>query len=83
MYLGMDGTGIPMRASELQGRKGKQTDGSAKTREVKLCTVVTAESVDDKGMRCVMKARLAIRQPLKERPPPTGAVQLLLLFNAS
>lgn len=50
MYLGMDGTGIPMRASELEGRKGKQSDGSAKTREVKLCTVWTAESVDAKGM---------------------------------
>ena len=43
MYLGMDGTGIPIRASELVGRKGKQPDGSAKTREVKLVTVWTAE----------------------------------------
>jgi hypothetical protein len=32
MYLGMDGTGIPMRVSELVGRKGKQPDGSSKTR---------------------------------------------------
>ena len=50
MYLGMDGTGIPMRASELAGRAGKQPDGSSKTREVKLCTVWTAEGRDDDGI---------------------------------
>jgi len=44
LYLGIDGTGIPMRAAELQGRPGKQPDGSAKTREVKLCTVWSAEA---------------------------------------
>lgn len=38
-----------MRASELAGRQGKQPDGSAKTREVKLVTVWTAELRDDKG----------------------------------
>lgn len=46
LYLGLDGTGLPMRTSELQGRSGKQSDGSAKTREVKLCTVWSAESRD-------------------------------------
>lgn len=49
LYLGVDGTGIPMRAAELQGRTGKQTDGSAKTREVKLCTVWSAEARDPRG----------------------------------
>jgi len=49
MYLGLDGTGIPMRSSELEGRSGKQPDGTAKTREVKLCTVWSAESRDDHG----------------------------------
>lgn len=49
MYLGMDGTGVPMRGSELDGRQGKQPDGSAKTREVKLVTVWSAEGRDDKG----------------------------------
>jgi hypothetical protein len=43
LYLGLDGTGIPMRASELEGRAGKQPDGTAKTREVKLCTIWSAE----------------------------------------
>ncbi len=49
MYVGMDGTGVPLRASELQGRAGKQPDGSAKTREVKLVTVWTAEARDAEG----------------------------------
>jgi hypothetical protein len=49
MYLGMDGTGIPMRAEDLEGREGKQPDGSAKTREVKLVTVWSAEGRDDEG----------------------------------
>lgn len=44
LYLGMDGTGIPIRAPELAGRSGKQADGSARTREVKLCTIWSAES---------------------------------------
>ena len=49
MYLGMDGTGVPMRKSELVGREGKQPDGSSKTREVKLVTVWSAEGRDDEG----------------------------------
>ncbi len=49
MYLGMDGTGVPMRTSEVAGRAGKQPNGSAKTREAKLVTVWTAESRDDQG----------------------------------
>jgi hypothetical protein len=50
LYLGLDGTGIPMRAEELAGRAGKQTDGSAKTREVKICAVWSAEARDSKGL---------------------------------
>ena len=50
LYLGMDGTGIPMRKEELTGRPGKQPDGSAKTREVKLATVWSAEKRDERGM---------------------------------
>jgi len=49
LYLGMDGTGVPMRASELEGREGKQPDGSSKTREVKLVTVWSAEGRDEDG----------------------------------
>ena len=49
MYLGLDGTGIPMRHEALEGRVGKQPDGTAKTREVKLVSVWTAESNDKEG----------------------------------
>lgn len=49
MYLGMDGTGVPMRPSEVSSRAGKQSDGSAKTREAKLVTAWTAESRDEEG----------------------------------
>ena len=49
MYLGMDGTGVPMRPSEVAGRAGKQPDGSAKTREAKVVTVWSAESRDEEG----------------------------------
>jgi hypothetical protein len=47
IYLGMDGTGVPMRKSEVAGRVGKQSDGSAKTREAKVVTMWTAESRDE------------------------------------
>ena len=46
MYLGMDGTGVPVRAEERRGRPGKQADGSSKTREVKLAVVFTADKRD-------------------------------------
>ena len=50
LYMGLDGTGIPMRAAELAGRAGKQPDGSAKTREVKLCVIWSAERCDSEGV---------------------------------
>ena len=45
----MDGTGVPVRKEELVDRPGKQPDGSAKTREVKLVTIWSAEGRDKKG----------------------------------
>ena len=48
MYLGMDGTGVPVRRAELAGRAGKQADGSARTREAKL-VAVWAGAVDARG----------------------------------
>lgn len=41
MYVSYDGTGVPTTHSETMNRKGKQPDGSAKTREVKLGCVFT------------------------------------------
>jgi hypothetical protein len=49
-YLGMDGTGVPGRSEEVEGRAGKQEDGTARTREAKLCTVWTAEGRDKNGV---------------------------------
>jgi hypothetical protein len=50
LYAAVDGTGVPMRASELDGRSGKQPDGSAKTREAKVCIVWSAEGRDKNGV---------------------------------
>jgi len=49
LYVSCDGTGTPMRKRELAGRKGKQPDGTAKTREVKLGAVFTQHVVDSEG----------------------------------
>ena len=49
VYLGLDGTGVPARNTEVQGRGGKQPDGSAKTREAKLTVVWSAQSTDREG----------------------------------
>jgi hypothetical protein len=49
MYLGVDGTGVPMRPAELVGRPGKQPDGAAGTREAKLVVIWTADQFDQDG----------------------------------
>lgn len=46
MYVEVDATGVPMVADELAGRKGKQEDGSSKTREAKLGCVFTQTKPD-------------------------------------
>lgn len=48
-YVEFDGTGVPMTHKEVEGRKGKQSDGSAKTREAKLGAVFTQTCLDDEG----------------------------------
>jgi hypothetical protein len=50
MYVAVDGTGVPMVPAELKGRAGKQPDGSAKTREVKLGCVFTQTELDEEGL---------------------------------
>ncbi len=49
IYISCDGTGAPMRKEALVGRKGKQPDGQAKTREVKLGAIFTQHTRDEKG----------------------------------
>ncbi len=49
MYIEYDGTGVPVRRVELKGRKGKQADGSARTREVKLGCIFTQTTFNEEG----------------------------------
>ncbi len=49
LYIEYDGTGVPVTKRETQGRKGKQEDGSAKTREAFLGCVFSSSTRDDKG----------------------------------
>jgi hypothetical protein len=49
LYASGDGTGVPMMPEELKGRRGKQADGTAKTRQVYLGCVFTQHRTDEKG----------------------------------
>ena len=49
LYVSADGTGVPMVPEELKGRRGKQADGTAKTRQVYLGCVFTQHKTDEKG----------------------------------
>jgi hypothetical protein len=49
LYIALDGTGAPMRKSELARTRGKGEDGQAKTREVKLGCVFTQTTRDENG----------------------------------
>lgn len=49
IYIGIDGTGVPVVKAELTNTKGKGEDGKAKTKEVKLGCVFTQTTVDKEG----------------------------------
>ena len=49
LYVGYDGTGVPVTTRETAGRKGKQPDGKSKTREAKIGCVFTQVGTDEKG----------------------------------
>jgi len=49
LYVSADGTGVPMVPEELTGRRGKQADGTAKTRQVYLGCVFTQHQTDAEG----------------------------------
>ncbi len=75
MYLGLDGTGVPVRPAEVEGRRGKQPDGSAKTREVKLVTVWTAEGRDPHRGQLQRRGRERGQPRTRNRPPsPTASI---------
>jgi len=72
-YISFDGTGVPVRKSELIGRRGKQADGSARTREAKLGCVFTQVGLDPDGY------------PQRDPNSTTyvGAIESSTLFGAS
>jgi Transposase len=76
LYLGLDGTGIPMRTAELDGRAGKQSDGSAKTREVKLCAVWSAEARDSEGLPMRDEGSVSYSAAIESAATPDTAEQL-------
>jgi hypothetical protein len=49
LYVEVDGTGVPVRASETEGRPGKGEDGKAGTREIKLARLFTVSALDNDG----------------------------------
>lgn len=49
LYIEADATGVPMRAEELEGRSGRQPDGSAKTRMAYLGCVFTQRKKNEDG----------------------------------
>lgn len=49
LYIEVDGTGVPVRRSETEGRPGKGEDGQARTREIKLARLFTVSRTDSHG----------------------------------
>jgi hypothetical protein len=49
LYIEYDGTGIPVVKAEVEGRAGKQEDGTAKTREMKLGCIFTQHDTSENG----------------------------------
>jgi hypothetical protein len=49
LYILMDGTGVPVRKSETEGRQGKIPGQPARTREVKLGCVFTQTGLNEEG----------------------------------
>ena len=79
MYISYDGTGVPMRKEETQGRKGKQADGSSITRELKLGCIFTSHTTDKEGnplrdtnsttLRCKLRSGRGIHREPAARSP--------------
>lgn len=50
LYVSADATGVPMRKEELAGRRGKQPDGTSKTRMAMLGCLFTQHGLDAEGL---------------------------------
>ena len=66
LHLGLDGTGVPVRKAETRGRRGKQPDGSAKTRGAEIVAVWSADTLDRDG------------RPARD----PGSIQIVDIFHA-
>lgn len=71
LYVACDGTGVPVTRRETAGRKGKHSDGNARTREAKLGCVFTQVKTDSEGF------------PLREEGSTTytGAIETAETFG--
>lgn len=71
LYIEMDGTQVPMKRSELEGRAGRIEGQPARTREVKLGCVFTQTSTDEHG------------RPVRDQHSTTytGAIETAELFG--
>jgi len=49
LYIAVDGTGVPVVAREAEGRRGKASDGRARTREIKLGCLFTQTRLGEEG----------------------------------
>jgi hypothetical protein len=97
LYVSFDGTGGPMRVEELLGRKGKQADGSAKTRQAYLGCVFLQHQRDEEGhpirdhdsttyicsFDTVEDFGLLLRKEARRRGSATAGKIILLLDGAS
>jgi hypothetical protein len=71
MYIEYDGTGVPVMKREVSVRKGKQEDGTAKTREAKLGCIFTQTKTNEKN------------EPVRDRNSTTyfGAIETSETFS--
>ncbi len=84
MYLSIDGTGIPMRKDETEGVRGRQADGTSKSREAKLAVIYTAGGRDpetgaalkDRGSESVSCLIDSAAAPSGGREPSAFAARL-------
>ena len=84
MYLSIDGTGIPMRKGETEGIRGRQADGTSKSREAKLAVIYTAGGRDpetgaalkDRGSESVSCLIDSAAAPSGGREPSAFAARL-------
>ncbi len=71
MYVAIDGTGVPVRPAEVEGRKGKE-GGPSRTREAKLGCVFSQTHRDEQGR--------AVRDP--DSTTYVGAIEEAAAFGA-